>query len=226
MRRIIGAHDESTCLNERIALIHLYRQQTATLRARDFIVRALDVSSRIDVTLQSFAVQQKDWLHRHCHGWRAGVGANIDPPTTHVEYAANLYPNHLNCVRPNFGGLYIPPRLKDDQPLQDRAQLAEQVTEPSRSTIADLLNPVFIMDRVQGNNKLSNDIPGTMLTVSISQVETFDMDSDSVFLTVTKVIKNHKSLSIADKDSFTKAKRSEIEFLLKDAVKPILVSGF
>ena len=57
MSRIIGALDESTRLSKRIALMHLARQETATLRARDFISRALDVSRRNIVTLPSFAVQ-------------------------------------------------------------------------------------------------------------------------------------------------------------------------
>lgn len=221
MPRIIGALDERTRLSERVALIHLARQETATLRARDFISRALDMSRRNIVTLPSFAVQEKVWFHRHRHGWRQGVVANIDPPTIHIEYAGNLYPTHSTRVRPYFGELSIPPPLKDDQLVPDRAQLTEQVAQPRRSPIADLLNPVFITDRVPVDNGLSIDIPGTTLTVSISQVETFDIDSDSVFLTVTKVIKNLKTLSIVDRDSFNEAKRGEVEFLLKEAVKPI-----
>lgn len=55
----------------------------------------------------------------------------------------------------------------------------------------------------------------------ISQVKRFDTDSNSVFLTVRKFIENLKSSSIANKDPFNEDKRNEIEFLLKDAFKPI-----
>lgn len=84
-----------------------------------------------------------------------------------------------------------------------------------------MLNQVFITDRVSVDSGLSINIPGTTLTVSTLQVKSFDIYSDSVLLTVTKVIKNYKSLSIADNASFNEFKRGEVELLPKDAVKPI-----
>lgn len=94
MPRIIGALDESTRLSESITLMHLARRKTATLRERDYISRALDMSRCNIVTLPSFAVQKKVWFHRRRHGWRQGVVASINPPTIHVEYAGSLYPTH------------------------------------------------------------------------------------------------------------------------------------
>lgn len=102
--------------------------------------------------------------------------ASIEPPAIHVEYADNLYATHSTRIRPYFGELSIPPPPKDDQLVPDRVQLAEQAAQPRRSPNADLLNPVFITDRVPVDNGLSIDIPGTTLTLSILQVETFDID--------------------------------------------------
>lgn len=44
MPRVIGALDESPRLTERIALMHISRQETETLRARDVLTKALDTS--------------------------------------------------------------------------------------------------------------------------------------------------------------------------------------
>lgn len=44
------------------------------------------------------------------------------------------------------------------------------------------------------------DIPGTILSIfSMTMLDTFDIDSDSVMLTVIKAIKDHKSLSGPDR---------------------------
>lgn len=190
MRRIIGALDDSTHLSKRTVLMHLARQETATLRAPSFVSRAINMSRRNTVTLRSFAEKEKVCFHRHRHGCRQGVVASIDPPTVHVEYAGNLYRTYSNRVRPYIGELSIPPHLKDNQLVSDLAQLAEKVTQPRRFPIADVLNPVFIVNRVPVDNGLYIDIHGTTLTVSISQVKKFDVASNSVFLTVLNVLKN------------------------------------
>lgn len=50
----------------------------------------------------------------------------------------------------------------------------------------------------------------------------FDIESVPVLFMVTKVIENHKILSSADQAAFHNAKRGEIDYLLKGAVKLIL----
>lgn len=46
-------------------------------------------------------------------------------------------------------------------------------------------------------------------------LDTFDIDSDSVFITGTKIIKDPKQFNEAEQKSFNASKREEIDFLFK-----------
>lgn len=59
MPLIIAVIDSSTRLNKPVALIQLTRQETDTLRARDFISRSLNENIRPIVPFKSFAVREK-----------------------------------------------------------------------------------------------------------------------------------------------------------------------
>lgn len=65
------------------------------------------------------------------------------------------------------------------------------------------------------------DILESSYPISICTCKTFEIDSGSVFLTVTEVLKDQKSLLEGDEKSFALARRGEIDLLLKDAVTPI-----
>lgn len=58
----------------------------------------------------------------------------------------------------------------------------------------------------------------------MTMLNTFDIDSDSVMLTMTKVNKDHKSLYHPNKTALANYKREEIDFLLKKAEYQITIS--
>lgn len=221
MPRSIGNLEECPRLTERIALMELARKETECLRARNFISRALNNNRRHIVPTQSFAIHEKVWFHRHRHGWRQGTVASINHPTVMVELDRKLYPTHHTRVRHFYGELSIPPPLKDDQLLPDRPNTSPEQTVSVRAPISAILNPVFVASHIPEPSNLTFEIPDTSISISIVQPKTLDIDSDSVFLTVTKVIKDYKSLSDVDKKAFDISKREEIDFMLKKAVKPI-----
>lgn len=68
---------------------------------------------------------------------------------------------------------------------------------------------------------LTINIPGTSFTVSVTQLATFDIDSETVLLPVTKIIKDHRTISESDRAKFDIAKRNETDFMLKYAVTPM-----
>lgn len=223
MPRTIASLDEFSRLSERVALIELARIETASLRACDFITRALDINHRRIGPSKSFAVQEKVWFHRHQHEWRQAIVASIDPPTIMVEYYVKLYLIHESLVRPFSGELSVPPPLKGDQLVHDRPDASLGTTVACRTPLSDILSTGFVASHSPVDIFLDFEISGTTISVSVRQLETLDIDSDSVFLTVTKAIKDHNSLSDADKKAFEISKREEIDFLLKHAVQPILI---
>lgn len=207
----------------RVALIELVRKETASPRARNFISHALDTNYRRIVCIKYFAVQEKVWFHRHRHGWRQGTVASIDPPTIMIEFDGKIYPTHESLVRPFFGELSVPPPLKGDQLDHNRPDASSDTTAARRALLSDILNPVLVTSHSPVDTFLDFKIACMTISVSVKQLDTFYINSDSAFLTVTKVIKDYKSLSDADKKSSAISKREEIEFLLKHAVKLILI---
>lgn len=69
------------------------------------------------------------------------------------------------------------------------------------------------------------EIPGTSYKIAVVQTDNMEIDSDSVHLTITKVIKDPSTLNDADRAAFEVSKKGEIDFLLKHAVTPIPVKG-
>lgn len=86
MPRLLVTLDESPRITERVALMHLARQETEKLRTLDFILRALDNTHRSIMSMKSFSVNEKVWSHRKSHEWHAGIISAIDHPTVTVQF--------------------------------------------------------------------------------------------------------------------------------------------
>lgn len=89
-----------------------------------------------------------------------------------------------------------------------------------------ILNPFFVTSYVPPAPILTFHIPNTSISISFLQLLTFDVDSDSVLLTVTKVIKHHKDLSDVDTKTFAISEKEEIDFLINKTFKPIPMKQF
>lgn len=68
---------ESPRLMERIALMHLAREETDTVLARDFLARALNKSRRTVDAIKFFSIEKEIWFHRHWHGWCTSTVSRI-----------------------------------------------------------------------------------------------------------------------------------------------------
>lgn len=99
-----------------------------------------------------------------------------------------MYAIHETCIRPNFGENFIPPALKNDQLTHDH-RLRER-----RLTLSDIMIPVFVALSNFSDNSLTFDVRGTSCFVSISLRDTYDVDFDSICLTVTNVQKHQKAM--------------------------------
>lgn len=110
MPLLFGILEESPRLTERAALMHLTRQETDTLRARDFISLALYNNHRAIISIKSFTVNEKVWFHRKRHGWRAVIISAINHPTITIEFEVKLYLTHNSAFDHTLeNSLYLPP---------------------------------------------------------------------------------------------------------------------
>lgn len=135
-----------------------------------------------------------------------------------IEFREKLYPTHAARVRPYFGELSVPPFLRGDRLLQDRPHTTSSQVTHRRAPISDTIDTVLMAPHTPKKTPSAVATPGPLYSISVSTLRTFDVDADSVFLTVTKAIKDHSSLFEADEKSFTIATRCEIDFLVKKAV--------
>ena len=138
-----------------------------------------------------------------------------------MTFEGKLYPTQETRFKPFFGEISILPPLKDDQLLRDRPTPSADTSVARRASILDIMNPVFVTSHHPVMHTLDFDITGLSISISVSQLDTLDIDSDSVFLKVTKVIKDHKSLSDEDLKASAVEKREEMDFMLNQAVNPI-----
>lgn len=136
-----------------------------------------------------------------------------------VKFENKICPTHSTRIRPYFGEISIPPPPKGDHLSTHHTEPSAPVPPPRCATIADLLNSVFVATQVPIEHPMVLDTLCKTYTVSILHRDTLDINSDSVFPMVTKVIKDHKSLSLADQAAFYDASRGDIDFLFKDTVK-------
>lgn len=179
---------------KRIALMYLAREETAMLRAEGFKSRAPDTTKRNIVTIKYFAIYENMWFHRRRYGWFQEIVLSFYPPTMMIEYK-NTFPIHSNQARPFFAEMSLAPPLKGDQLLPGRPEPLLQVNEQRRDPIADILSPLFLSSNVPVTLSLYFEIPGTKVSIYISESYTFTIHSDSIFCTATKVFKDLKAFS-------------------------------
>lgn len=67
------------------------------------------------------------------------------------------------------------------------------------------------------------DVPSTSFTVSITSLVTFYIDSDTVLLTVTKVMKDHSKISVSHRAKLAIVELSKVDFRLKSVIIPIAI---
>lgn len=202
---IVGSLDNLSRLNERIALMELARRETDQLRAEDFIIRVLHPFRRNVNSLRSFTANEKVWFYRNRDGWRVGIVAAIEKPIITVSYDGKMFPTYENRIRPYFGELSIPPELHDEQQREDPPTTDAETPTPRRIPLSDPLNPVFA---VSGQHSEENfqmlPVASTSYCLIILNFKTFQIDSDEVFLTVTRTIKGKEQLSETDHTAMKK----------------------
>lgn len=201
---------ESPVLSESTALMHLDRQKRDNIRARDFVARVLEANRRPIVLMTSIAIHEEVWFHRHRQ--RKGIVSDTSPPKSFVEFQRKLFHTHQTTNCPYLGELPIPMGLKGDAFLHNRPYMSQNESTTCRAPISDLLNPICLSFHDPAPNYLTFDITGTSFSISMA------------LLTITYLIKGHKTLSEADKQSFATAKREELDLLLEDSFTPIHIS--
>lgn len=132
-------------------------------------------------------------LHRHRQGWRQGVFASLDYPNVMVELEGRFYPTHSTRVRLYFGEISIPPQIMGEQLLYGRPD----PLPPDSTSLCSNIGPnqIFVTSHRTVNRNLLFVIYDMTQSLSLSPLNTFEMDSDSIFLAVTKVVKDEKSHS-------------------------------
>lgn len=189
-------------------MTHIRRHETKTIRARAFIPCSLNFHHRHIIPFKFFSVQKKVSFHRHYYAWLQATVSSVDSFTITVAFEGKLYPTHQSRVRPLLGEMSILPALEEDQHTHDHPASTRKVTLP------DLMNS-FLVSLLDSCQKLfDSEIERTSCFVSIFQRDIFDTDSDSVFLTATKVFIGQKSIPEPHLASFGKAKLEEINFSL------------
>lgn len=141
-----------------------------------------------------FTIIEKGWLHLRPKGWRTGAVASICSPTTVVEFSVRLYPTHETRVRLHFRDYSISPPLNAEQLLYDLPESGPSSITVRPAPLFELLNPQFASYIVSETTWMTLKIPGSSYALFIKQLDTFDIDSDTVLLIVTRVIVDNCSL--------------------------------
>lgn len=90
-----------------------------------------------------------------------------------------------------------------------------------RISVSDLINSVFtIYPPIQEPQVNSDAIPvdSTTYVIHFTDLKTMKIDSDDIFLTVTKPIKDPSTLPHKDQEALEAAKKEEIDFLMKKGI--------
>lgn len=169
--------------------MHLVREQTNTIRARDFIARALDKSHRSIVLVISFAVMEKLWFQRHQHSWHTGTATSIGLSIILIDFEGKLYRTRAARVCPYFVELSFSPQLGDYQLFYDCSQTTLLHATHRRATVSTNTNMDFVPSYTSKKTSFTVAMPSTSYTISVSQLDTFNIASWSVLLTI---IKSHK----------------------------------
>jgi len=239
MPRVLGEMETTQTVQDRIALMEMARQETARMRAENVISNAFNAARRHVTKIPHFNFGEKVWFHSRNFGWRAGTVARIDRPTIHVSLDSKLYPSHESRVRPFFGEAYVPPEImaNDDDEVEtlDRSGLVKPLPASSEPHTAQ---PIFVVRQPVRRDVSEISTTDGALRLKISPFDTGIMDSDEVYpidaemihcddeniwLSSSEPVKSLRRLPKEQQESFLKAKRDEIQFLIdKHAVEPVL----
>lgn len=172
------------------------------LRARHFLSHALDTNHISIVPINSFAISERFSFPLHRHRWKTGTVLSTNLPTIMFQHNRKLYPTHNTSIRSYFCELSVPSSLKDSKRIYDLTDLQPSTYILRRVPIPDISYHMIVWTHVPQPRLLSCSIPETSFMVSISNFNTSDIDSVSVFLNVTKTCKDHTALHIADEKGF------------------------
>lgn len=157
----------------------------------------------------------KVWFQQHFYGWRTGADSSNVLPTVMVELYGKAFPTHETRVLPYSRELWISPTINDDHLHHGRMEPALAAVVQCRAPISTLLNSFFSSSHNSVVQVVLVEISGTSYKISISMFDVFDINSESVFPTVTKIIKDPTTLSETNQEAFNVSKRNELDFPLK-----------
>lgn len=195
--------------------MHLACRETETLGAQSIIRRASDIICQNNVRSRSFTTNEKVWFHSHLHGCHPGSVASIDPPAINILLEQQNYPNHDTQFRPFFAEIAIPPAMKRDQFVQDlpitQALTVTRTQIRAMISIAAFFKPFFVSIHKQVNHISDTELPVTSYKLCIYQTKRMDINSDSVYFIVAKLVKDEPTMTQDDEDALEVAKRGEVE---------------
>ena len=240
MPRELGQTESTPNIRTRIACMEIAREHTEKVRAEFTILRALNRKYRHVTEMKLFQVNDKVWFHRSKHGWRIGNVTKVERPTIHIHHNNKTYPAHENRIRPYFGENSLPPELTlddpetcsnlDKPPERDPSDINNDQTSSEHSpdrnrkptAISDLINASFFVQNPiepSKDNQIITDDNLIFLNTGPSKLEV--IDSSVIYHTEVQRITKLDHLNENEKTAFEESMREEIEFLLKNTVKPI-----
>lgn len=157
------------------------------------MIRPFKRNQRHIVPIRSFAVQEKGFYH-HQHSWRQGTIASIDPPTIIIKFYQNIYTTHESRVGPSFSESSHPPPLNGDQTDRDHTDASSDTTVARYAPLSDVHSLFFVTSRFPVASFFAFETAGRTIAVSLAQLDTSHIDSDSTFVTVNKALQEHKCL--------------------------------
>lgn len=180
-------------------------KESETLCACDLVLRVLDTFRRNVAAFRTFSVKQENWFQRRRLGWPKATVARICLPTITVIFKGKPNKTHSNLVQSYFAELSTPLLYMDDRHICDQLVSVTPSNFCLCTTTSDLLSPVLATSRATKDDHFSINTPDRTVSFTVTNFDTFDIDSDSVFLAVNKIIKDLKSLSANDRKLFPEA---------------------
>lgn len=241
MPRLLGAIDSSPRLSERQLLMPPAREITSQSRAHELLWRGTAPQKRNLTTLRHFAINQRVRFYRRIHSWRECIVSKIDTRTIYVSYNGCFYPTREARVRLQLGALSLPPdlvhKLHTDhlsllQPyihprsltLSSPAPLSPSNTTHVHAPILKLLNGLFTCFSASTPHPTSIFTgPATFHFHTANPYQSL-ISSDDIHVTIVESFAILATLLSSDRGAFDTKTKQELEFLLKDCVRPVFLS--
>lgn len=103
-----------------------------------------------------------------------------------------MFPTQENIIRHYFDELYIPPKMHIEQKSEEPPVNDAENPSPCRISLSNLLNPVFNVSGPPHEESVQIlPFESTSFFLRIPNFKKFKIESDEVFLTVTRTIKGH-----------------------------------